>query len=383
MPIPIATFARAASDAIRATSAFEARQSIRAGRIEVIARVRALPPERIAVDYATYVSPLAEMDDLLGGHLELAPDDLAEASLAYDGRTTWYVNPKTATALSVPGRRLYEPIPGCDALGEIRFLDDLPRDFLLRDGGETVYNGRAARIVGLKPKRQRVSSLFRVATFLVERAEVTFDAESYFPLRITFLPGRGTPAASVLGPDESITVEYADVRALEVSESTFAPALPAGTRLFSETLLALADLASSIPFPLPTAALEEQGFRLVDDRALVVLDAARQRGYVTLVCARPGDDAGAESVVVLRVGNYVSRLMARRRTMAGERGESIEVAGQPARYYDHRVAWGDHPAAAELPLPADLVWERDGLFWVVTSEGLSKEALVALAGAFV
>jgi hypothetical protein len=34
-----------------------------------------------------------------------------------------------------------------------------------------------------------------------------------------------------------------------------------------------------------------------------------------------------------------------------------------------------------LPLPADLVWERGGLFWVATAEGLTKEALVALASA--
>jgi outer membrane lipoprotein-sorting protein len=381
MATPIAAFARAASDAIRATSAFEAQESIRAGKIEVVARVRVAPPERIAVDYSTYVSPLAEMDDLLGGHLELAPDDLVGASLAYDGRTSWYVNPKTATALSVPGRHLYEPIPACDALGEVRFLDDLPRDFLLRDGGETVHNGRAARVVGLKPKRQRVSSLLRVATFLAERAEVTFDAETYFPLRITFLPGHGTPAASVLGPDVAIVIEYTDVRAFEVAESAFPPPPPAGMRLFSETLLAPTDLALSVPFPLPIAAIEEQGFRLVDDRAVAVLDASRERGYVTLVCARADHEGDAESLFVLRIGNYVSRLMARRRTMAGERGEAVEVAGQPARYHDHRTAWKDHPAAAELPLPADLVWERGGLFWVATAEGLTKEALVALASA--
>ncbi len=381
MPLPIAAFARAASDAIRARTPFEARQSIRAGKIEVAARVRVLLPDRIIVDYSAYASPLAEIDDVLGGHAELAPEDLVGASLFYDSRTTWFVSPKMEAAFSTPGRRLYEPIPACDALGEVRFADDLARDFLLRDGGETTHAGRAARVIGLKPKRQRVSSLFRVATFLVERAEVTFDVETYFPLRVAFLPGRGTPAASVLGPEEWITIEYADVHAVEISESAFTPALSAGTRVFTESLLEPGDAPRLVPFPLPIDVLEQRGYPLIDGRALVVLDAARERGHATLFCSVASGDREEESALVVRVGNYVSRLMARRRTMAGERGELVEVRGQPARYFDHRTAWATDAAVAEVPLPADLVWEREGLFWVLTGEGLTREELLAVADA--
>ena len=68
------------------------------------------------------------------------------------------------------------------------FLDDLARDYLLRDAGETVCAGRAARILGLKPKRPWVSSLFRSKAFQLERAEVTVDAETLFPLRVEFTP---------------------------------------------------------------------------------------------------------------------------------------------------------------------------------------------------
>ena len=381
MPIPIAAFARAASDAIRARTAFEARQSIHAGKIEVAARVRVLLPDRILVDYSTYASPLAEMDDLLGGHAELAPDDLVGASLLYDGRVTWFVNPKMETALSTPGRRLYEPIPACDALGELRFVDDLARDYLLRDGGETTHSGRAARVVGLKPKRQRISSLFRIATFLAERAEVTFDVETCFPLRIAFLPGRGTPAASVLGPEEWITIDYTDMRPVELSESAFTPTWSAGTRVFTESLLEPGDASSVVPFPLPIDALEQRGVRLIDGRVLAVLDAAHERGYATLFCSVARGDGEEERALVLRVGNYVSRLMARRRTMAGERGEIVEVRGRPARYFDHRTAWGADAAIDEVPLPTDLVWEHEGLFWVLTGEGMTKEELLAVADA--
>jgi hypothetical protein len=381
MPTPIAAFARAASDAIRARTAFEARQSIHAGKIEVAARVRVLLPDRILVDYSAYTSPLAEMDDLLGGHAELAPDDLVGASFLYDGRVTWSTNPKMETALSTPGRRLYEPIPACDALGEVRFLDDIARDYLLRDGGEITHSGRPARIMGLKPKRQRISSLFRVSTFLVERAEVSFDIETYFPLRIAFLPGRGTPAASVLGPEKWITIDYADVRPVEPSESAFAPTWPTNTRVFTESLLEPGDASRVVPFPLPIEVLEQRGAQLVDGRVLVVLDAAHERGYAALFCILADGGDKEERALVLRVGNYVSRLMARRRTMAGEHGEIVEVRGRPARYFDHRTAWGADAAVAEVPLPADLVWEHEGVFWVLTGEGMTKEELLAVADA--
>jgi hypothetical protein len=32
-----------------------------------------------------------------------------------------------------------------------------------------------------------------------------------------------------------------------------------------------------------------------------------------------------------------------------------------------------------MPVLADLVWERDGVFWVLTSERLAKEDLLELA----
>ena len=379
MPTPITLFAHAVSEAARARTAFEARQTMRAGKIEAVARIRSLAPDRLIVDYDAYTNPLAELDDLWGGNAELMGSDLVGSSLLYDGRATWFVNPKTATALHASGRLLYEPLPGYDALGETRFLDDLARDFLLRDGGQGIQGGRPTRIIGLKPKRQRVASLFRVATYSFERAEVALDAETLFPLRIAFIPPPSLSLSSFLGANSGITIEYAEVHELDLDESAFTPALPSGTRIFEETLVAESELGVAVPFPLPADALRRCGYVLTDHSVRLVLDATRERGYATLFCVRVDENEEATSAVVVRVGNYVSRLMARRRTTVGEHGESVDLDGQPARYLDRRLLWKDRSPAIEMPALADLAWERQGTFWVLTSEGLAREDLLALA----
>jgi hypothetical protein len=379
MPTPVRVLARAASEAVRARKSFEARQRIRAGSIDVAARVRCLAPDRVAVEYETYTNPFTELEDLLGGNAEFVGSDLEGSSLSYDGRMTSFVSTKTAVALRSAGRSLYEPIPGIDALGETRFLDDLARDYLLLDKGDGAEGGRATRILGLKPKRGRVASVFRVVVYPFERADVALDAETLFPLRIEFVPSPELPISPFLGPKPLVTIEYTDVRELDLDEAAFAPSFPAGTRLFEETLVAEGELGGSLPFPLPFDALRQRGYELVGPRLLLVLDAARERGFATVICVKAGEDGEGRSAIVLRVGNYVSRHMARRRGFAAERGELTEVGGRPARYVDRRLALADLPASAEVPSLADLTWEFSGVFWVLTGEALGKEDLLALA----
>ncbi len=378
MPVPIVDFARLITEATRARISFEAQQSIRAGRIDVSARVRFRAPDRASVEFTAYASPLAEMDDLLGGYAELAPSDLVGASLAFDGRTTRYLSPGATTSLVAVGRRLYEPIPGCDALAELSFLDDLARDYLLRDAGETVCAGRAARTLGLKPKRPWVSSLFRSKAFHIERAQVTVDAETLFPLRVEFTPGRSAAVSAALPAGGQVTIEYAGVRLGEIDEAAFAPTPPDGTRVFTEDHVST-DETADLPFPLPMNVLAARGFQVVNHRAGVVLDAARERGYATLVLRLPSDTGRDDGTLVLRVGNYTSRLMARRRTLAAEQGEAVDIRGHEARYVDRRALLGSDAATHDLPLLADVTWEHEGVFWVLSGERLLKDELVAAA----
>lgn len=378
----IAEFARQASAAVRGWTAFEARQTVRARGVEVEARVRVLPQDRVSVHFTKYQSQLAELDELLGGGAEFARDDLEGASLAFDGRTTVHVDPRATTALRIPGRHLYEPIPGYDLLGEVRALDDIARDFLLRDGGTSTAASRPTRVVGLKPKRTTASSAFRWVKFALERAEVAFDAETLFPLRIAFVPARDSGAAPLLGPDATVTVESSDVRRLDPDDDA-APALPADARVFEEVEFPIPQLTEVAPFRVPVDAARSMGYELVGDSARLVLDAARERGYATLLLAKPDERGRAEGVVTLRVGNYLSRWMARRRTLATERGERVDESGVRANYLDRRTLWKASEGAEGLPALADLVWEKDGIFHVIAAEGVTREDLIALGAALI
>jgi len=275
---------------------------------------------------------------------------------------------------------LYEPIPGYDLLGEVRALDDIARDFLLRDGETSTAASRPTRVVGLKPKRTTASSAFRWVKFALERAEVAFDAETLFPLRIAFVPARDSGAAPLLGPDATVTVESSDVRRLDPDDDA-APALPADARVFEEVEFPIPQLTEVAPFRVPVDAARSMGYELVGDSARLVLDAARERGYATLLLAKPDERGRAEGVVTLRVGNYLSRWMARRRTLATERGERVDESGVRANYLDRRTLWKASEGAEGLPALADLVWEKDGIFHVIAAEGVTREDLIALGAA--
>ncbi len=384
MSTSLSEFVRAVSDATRARNAFEARQSVRAGMLDVQARVRFRAPDRLAVEYTTYVNPLGDLEEAFGGHAELASADLVGALLAFDGRTTRALTPQAGLALVTPGRRLYEPLPETAVLAEVAFLDDLARDFLVRDGGDTSWAGRPARVVGLRPKRRWVSSVFRAKTFALERAEVTLDLETLFPLHIEFVPEPTAAFAALLGAGERVTIDYADVRFAAPDDAVFAPTFPDGVRVFTEERLAL-DAAASLPFPLPLDALRACGFAPDLAVAVATVDGDRERGYATLAFRKTTDD-GREGILVVRVGNFVSRLMARRRAAAGDHGESVDLAGRTARFLDRRRLLVPPPTSGDavapdvetlgLPLLADLAWEHDGVFWVLASEGLHRDELL-------
>jgi len=71
--------------------------------------------------------------------------------------------------------------------------------------------------------------------------------------------------------------------------------------------------------------------------------------------------------------------MARRRTLAAEQGEALDIRGHEARYVDRRALLGSDAATHDLPLLADVTWEHEGVFWVLSGERLLKDELVAAA----
>ena len=86
---PVATFARAVAEAARDLSGFEATQTVEAGPIRVVARIRHHRPEVLTVEYRSYANPLLDLEERLTGDVDYSADELIGLSLHYDGRQTW------------------------------------------------------------------------------------------------------------------------------------------------------------------------------------------------------------------------------------------------------------------------------------------------------
>lgn len=374
--------ARAATAAYRTLEGFEATQTLSAGSIRAEARVRYRRPGKITAEYHTYQDPLGEFEERLTGAPEFVSDELIGMQLVYDGYGTWLYDPRSNVALHKSGRALYAPLHGMHVLAELGFLRDLTHDFLLRDEGEETIAGRPTRRLGLKPKAPHRTFLLKEELFPVQRATVAFDAETSFPLRITYTPSHDSVLYYLVGPSTPITVEYADVRIGEVADERFSFTPPEETRVFREEQLLRDALTERLPFAVPLEALERRGVTFYGDRAVVTLDEAAERGYALFTLVPPkseGEDPGPQ-VLSLRVGNYLSRNMSRRRATLAEHGESLELGGLKARFLDRSARIKDDlPEIAERRV-MEVAWEDGGVFGFLLGEGLTKEALLELAG---
>lgn len=383
MSNPTVSVARSVSERFRDLVAFEATETIQAGPIETTARVRFRKPDRVAVEYSVYKNPIAEADELLGGEVEYASDDLVAMTLTYDGAHTWHSSARSGIPLKRIGRTLYEPLPGYDALAELGFLADLTHDFLIRDEGTTNEVGRPALALGLKPKRARENLLLKSVTYPFERAILDVDAESLFPVRLRFRPPARSTLASILDPNAWVTIRYSNPRLGEPGADAFAPATPGDTRLLEEAFVRTADLPNLLPFPVRLAPLVAAGFEILEPCSAVV-DSSRERGYVAVGLGRRGtDEAPDGAFLTLRVGNYLSRHMARRRALVSERGEELPIGERTARFLDRRVLFDKNGAPPpSLAFLLEGSWEQDGVFTILTADGIPKSELIDLVSRF-
>ncbi|MDD5264257.1 MAG: hypothetical protein PHU43_05395 [Candidatus Bipolaricaulis sp.] len=360
--------------------AFEATETIQAGPIETTARVRFRKPDRVVVEYSSYRNPIAEADELIGGEVEYASDDLVAMTLTYDGAHTWHSSARSGIPLKRIGRTLYEPLPGYDALAELWFLADLTHDFLIRDEGTTNEVGRPALALGLKPKRARESLLLKSVSYPFERAILDVDVESLFPIRIRFRPPTRSTLASILDPNAWVTIRYSTPRLGEPGADAFAPATPDDARWLEETFARTADLSNLVPFPVRLDALAAAGFEVLEPCSAVI-DSSRERGYAAVELGRRGtDEAPDGAFLTLRIGNYLSRHMARRRALVSERGEEVSIGERAARFLDRRVLFEkDGAPPPSLAFLLEVAWEQGGVFAILTADGVSRSELIDLA----
>lgn len=380
MATPVGDIVRQAAAAYDGIQSFEATETVAAGPISCEARVRFRKPDRIAVDYVRYEDPLAVFEDRLTGGAEFAPAELVGMHLVHDGSETWLHDPRTNVALRKPGRKLSAPLEPMSVLGEIGFLPSLAHDFLVRDEGEEAVDGRQAFRLGLRPKAAYRSLLLKEEVFPLSSAVLLLEKETSFPLRVEFRPAPETGLALLVGPRNSIRISYGNVRLNRAEETAFAP--PVDARVFREEVVAADRLAERLPSRVSLERIGEAGYRIYGSRASLTSNEAADRGYATFALAPSTPEGQApETVVSVRTGNYLSRNMARRRTLLAEGGEAVSLDGLPARLLDRTALVRDElPEGVERDL-LELGWERDGVFWFLLGEGLGRPALLDLARA--
>jgi hypothetical protein len=395
MTSSVAAFAHLASLASTERAGFEATQVIESGGLRIEAHVRRRGPRSLHMEYMTYQSPWADLQEALSGQVEFVGEELCGFTVDYDGKSTWVLDPSANTAVHKPGSQLFEPIPGLATLGELSFLESLTRDFLLRDLGEDTVEDRVIRRIGLKPKTGYRSQLLSAVVFPIRKATIEFDTETYFPVSISFVPSSESPAASIIGPNATIRISYNSVRMLE-PESTpepFSP--PAGTKVFEETTLSADDVDQHLPFSVPRHVLSKHGFDPDDGMALVSADSTNERSYTTVqyasLATSPEKDASSDleettdnetvpSRLTILFGNYVSRNMARRRATFAEDGHPVSDSSMPLTLLDRKSQWEEkYPGIDTRYAPVEAFFEQDGVFWYLSGTGMDLDSMEALA----
>ena len=379
MTLTTVQFARAAAAAWRDLPGFEATESIQGGGFEIKAHLRVRHPGRIRVEYLTYRNPLLELEEDLGGGAEYTGEELTGLSLIHNGRQTWINDAKSSISIRKSHRALYEPLVGFDTIGELGFLDTWTRDFLIRDLGEETVSGQATRTLRVKPKQPARSHFLSVVSCPVRSADVSFDMETLFPVRVRFSPAPDAPLAQLLPPGETITVEYSDVRLDAPAPDRFEHTPQEDTRVFVETAMPSNELPDVLPFPLDLDRLSQAGHSPIDGRATATIDQANERGYAVIPLSINSVPEGSHRSATLLIGNFLSRNMARRRIAIAEHGEPLPIGGLDARLFDRRAEWSDRFGAMAPASLFEVGWETDGVYSFLVAEGFEREDVITIA----
>jgi outer membrane lipoprotein-sorting protein len=375
-----------------ALESFTATEIVTAGSIRVEARVRYRKPGMITVEYRHYEDPLTAFEERYAGGAEFVATELTGMQFIHDGHVTWIYDAKNNVVIHKPGRTLYSPLRGVSAIAEIGFLHDLTRDFLLRDGGAEMIHGRSDLLLEIKPKKRQRSFLLKEEIFPMKKVTVALDQETFFPLRIVFHPVESSVLFYLVGPSTPITIEYKDLLFDKVDEARFAFTPPEGARVFTEATLTQEAFADKVSFDVPLQALREQtGYKLYGNRVMLTLCEENDRAYAYLTLVPPDEGKGnsRSRALSLRVGNYLSLNMNRRRALLAEQGEPVALEGIDAKFLDRgRLLKEDLPtgdtSAGDLPEGMErsiieIGWEQDGVYWFLLGEGLEKEDLIDAA----
>ena len=378
----ISELAHAAMKACEDLEGFSATETVSAGQIKAEARIRYRRPGKITLEYRTHEDPLAEFEEKLTGS-EFIPSELLGMQIVHDGHGTWLHDVKRNVAIKKLGRRLYSPLRLPDGIAEIDMMCHLTRDFLLRDEGQEEINGKKTHKIGLKPKTPERMSLFKDEIFPLKRALLSIDAETLFPLRILFYPTQRSPLYYIAGPSTPITIEYKDLLFAVPSDDLFSFTPSEETRIFTEQEVGRKHLAGKLPFALPLDQITDRGYELYNDRVTITANESGDRAYAFLSFEKEGSDGKQATGISLRVGNYLSPDMNRRRALLADNGEEIDLGEAKGRIIDRSALLKDEIPESVRRTLLEIGWQQDDVHWFLLGEGVDKDDLVGIATALV
>lgn len=376
----ITKLAKEAMNTCKDLEGFSATQEISAGPIKAQARLRYKRPEKITLEYRSYEDPLADFEEKLSGS-EFIPSELMAMQIIYDGHETWMIDSKRNLTIKKLGRRLYSPLRLPDGIADIEMMYHLTSDFLLRDEGEGTINGKKVRKIGLKPKSQQRISLFKDETFPVRKAVVSIDSETLFPLQILLWPSPRSPLYYIVGPSKEITIQYKDILLTTPKDEAFEVSPSEHMKVFYEQEVSATELPEKLPFDIPIKILEDRGYKLRDKLALITASKKGDRVYSLLSLQTEDSNNKPPSGISLRVGNYLSPDMNRRRALLAASGQDIDLKGKQGKILDRGSLLKDHiPPSAQRSL-FEVSWQQDEVYWFMLAEGIEKETLTDIATA--
>ena len=272
-------------------------------------------------------------------------------------------------ALSIP-----EPLPGYRSVGEITFLERLPQDFLLRDESNAEDREAGLRRIGIKPKSPHRASLLAVTSFPFLRGSLLIDESSFFPRRIEFQPSPDAILHSLLPGKAAVTIDYTDIGAEPPGRDSFSVTPPEDAHLFTEQFLQTGAASGEAPFPIALEPLEEAGFRPMQGGAWLSQSERRDRGFLIVNSQKSVD--GSREAITLRVGNYLSPNMGRRRATLSEKGTEANAGEHAVQLLNRSADWPQGASLGDRQV-IEVAWEADGVFGFLLGEGATQEELLA------
>ncbi|MCD6495564.1 hypothetical protein J7K60_05865, partial [Candidatus Bipolaricaulota bacterium] len=209
----------------------------------------------------------------------------------------------------------------------------------------------------------------------------SIDPETLFPMRILFYPTQRSPLYYIAGPSTPITIDYRDVMFAVPKEDLFSFEPSEETRVFSEEETRDKDLADTLPFTLDLERISQRGYKLHSDRITLTANEGRQRAYAFLSFEKAGSNSKRTSGLSLRVGNYLSPDMNRRRALLADNGEEVDLASTTGRIIDREALLKDEIPESVRRSLLEIGWQENQVYWFLLGEGIDREELIGIASA--